>query len=71
MVPATAGLVVGGVAALALSGVVSHLVWGVPPTDVVTFGGAALTLFAGALLACWLPARKAVTVDPVRALQND
>jgi len=71
MVPALAGLAAGGVAAVALSGALAHLVWGVQPTDALTFAAAAGTLFAGALVACWLPARRATRVDPSEALRMD
>ncbi len=71
MVPAVAGLVVGGVVAVALSGALSHLVWGVRPTDALTFVGAAVTLFVGALVACWLPARRATRVAPSEALRSE
>jgi ABC-type antimicrobial peptide transport system permease subunit len=71
MLPACAGLAIGGAAAVALSGALSHLVWGVRPTDAVTFAAAGLTLLLGAAVACWLPARRATRVDPVKALRTD
>jgi len=71
MVPATSGLVVGGVVAVALSGAVSRIIWGIQATDAITFVVAGLTLLAGALVACWIPARRATRVDPVTALRSD
>ncbi|HKJ01299.1 MAG TPA: ABC transporter permease, partial [Longimicrobiales bacterium] len=71
MVPAAVGLAVGALVAVGLSGALSRLVWGIQATDVVTFVVAAATLLAGALLACWLPARRATRVDPVAALRSD
>ncbi|MEJ2206264.1 MAG: FtsX-like permease family protein, partial [Gemmatimonadota bacterium] len=71
MIPASIGLVVGGVVAWGLSGALTRLVWGVQPTDAVTFVGAALMLVSGAFLACWLPARRATRVDPVVVLRVD
>lgn len=71
MRPAIGGLALGVVAAVALSGVLTRLVWGVQPIDVVTFIAAAATLFSGALVACWLPARRATRVDPTEALRGD
>ena len=71
MVPALFGLALGGVAATALSGALAHLVWGVRPTDLLTFIAAGATLLVGALVACWVPARRATRVDPSEALRGD
>ncbi len=71
MVPSCAGLVLGGIGAVALSGALSRFVWGVGPMDVPSFVGAAVTLVVSAFLACWIPARRATKVDPVRALRAD
>lgn len=71
MIPAAIGLVVGGVVAVAVSRTLTHLVWGVEPTDTLTFLCAALMLGAGAFLACWLPARRATNVDPALVLRME
>ncbi len=71
MVPAAAGLAVGAAVAVAASGALAHLVWGIRPTDPATFVAAGATLFTGALLACWLPARRATRVDPCEALRME
>jgi len=71
MVPACAGVVVGAAGAWGLSGMLSHLVWGVQATDLVTFVGAGVILLLGALAACSVPARRATRIDPVAALRSD
>jgi putative ABC transport system permease protein len=68
---ALAGVAVGLVAAAALTRAMRTLVYGVSPTDPVTFGGLALLLFGVACLASWLPARRAARVDPVVALRAE
>ena len=64
------GLLLGGVAALALAPVLRGLLYGVPPTDVVSNVAAGVVLLAVAAVAAWLPARRAATVDPVRAIRD-
>jgi len=56
-------------AALALSRVLQTLLFDVKPTDPLTFTAVSLALIAVALLACWLPARRAALVDPMEALR--
>jgi predicted permease len=64
------GIVAGGIAALALTRLMSSILFEVKPTDPVTFGGVALILCAIALLACYIPARRAASVDPMQALRS-
>jgi ABC-type antimicrobial peptide transport system permease subunit len=47
------------------------LLFGVPSTDLAAFGGAATLLAAVALIASWLPARRAAAVDPMIALRAE
>jgi putative ABC transport system permease protein len=68
---ALAGIGIGLAAALALSRVMASLVYGASPTDPVVFAGVASFLFAIAVLAAWLPARRAAAVDPAIALRHE
>jgi len=66
-----AGVVIGLVAALGLSRVMAGYVYGIRATDPLTFAAAALLLLLAALAACYVPARRAVQVEPMRALRTE
>ena len=68
---ALAGIAAGLGAALAGSRLIESLLYDVSPRDPVVFVATALTLLGVALLACWLPARRAARVSPVEALRAD
>jgi putative ABC transport system permease protein len=65
------GLVLGLVAAFGASRALTRLLYGIGPTDLVSFVGVPLVLGAVALLASWLPARRAARVDPLIAMRSD
>jgi predicted permease len=65
------GLVCGLVAALALTRLMSALLFGVSPMDPLTYLGVSVALGGAALLASYLPARRATVVDPVEALRAE
>jgi putative ABC transport system permease protein len=71
MAPVLAGLVVGAVAAVFATRVLANLLFAVGPNDRLTFVGIAALLLLVALIGCLIPARRAVRVDPMKALRTE
>ncbi|MGH9475898.1 MAG: ADOP family duplicated permease [Terriglobales bacterium] len=68
---ALAGVAIGLAAALVFTRLLSSLLYGIRPDDPLTFLAVAVVLLAVALLASWLPARRATRLDPTVALRNE
>lgn len=66
-----AGAALGIAGAYGLTRLMSTIIYGVRATDPATFAGVTIFLLGVALLACWIPARRATRVDPLTALRGD
>jgi putative ABC transport system permease protein len=71
MLPAAAGTILGLAASLAVNRVLQSQLVGVSPYDPATIASAPVILALVALLACGIPARRAMNVDPAIALRHD
>ncbi len=65
------GIVLGIAGAAGVTWIIQSILYNVTPTDPVSFGGVALFLMLTAALASYIPARRAMAVDPIIALRND
>jgi putative ABC transport system permease protein len=68
---ALVGLAIGVLGALAATRFMDRLLFGVTATDPLTFVGSVVLLGAVAFAASWIPARRAVAIDPTMALRSD
>jgi len=71
MLLVTIGLIIGLAGALALTRLMTTLLFEVSPTDPITFVAVALCVVVATLLACYIPARRAIKVDPLVALRYE
>ena len=71
MKPTLIGMILGALGANALGGLLSKLIYGVSPTDPLTFLVVALLLMGVALVACAIPAYRATRIQPVQALRGE
>ena len=71
MVLASVGIILGVGGALALGRVLQSLLFEIKPTDPPTFVGVAILLMVVALAACWIPARRAMKIEPIEALRYE
>jgi putative ABC transport system permease protein len=65
------GMALGLAGSMALSRLIASQLWGIEPTDPGTFAGVSLLLIGVALLASYIPARKAIRVDPTEAIRTE
>ncbi|HEX7771679.1 MAG TPA: FtsX-like permease family protein, partial [Pyrinomonadaceae bacterium] len=71
MLLVTIGLIIGLAGALTLTRLMTSLLFEVSPTDPITFAAVALCVILATLLACYIPARRAIKVDPLIALRYE
>jgi ABC-type antimicrobial peptide transport system permease subunit len=68
---AASGIAIGIVAAALSTRVLASLLYGVTPVDPISFGAISVLVAAIAVAACYIPARRAVRIDPMEALRAD
>ena len=69
--PVLAGLVCGLIGAIAAARVLRGVLYGVAPADPVSIGAVVVVLLAASGFACYLPARRAASLDPITALRHE
>jgi putative ABC transport system permease protein len=67
----TIGVAIGLLGAAALTRLMTSLLFATHPTDLLTYSSAAILLFALTLFACYIPARRALRIDPITALRHE
>jgi putative ABC transport system permease protein len=67
----TVGIIVGVAASLELTRFIASQIWGISATDPATFVSVAILLVIVALAACWIPARRAMRIEPMEALRHE
>jgi len=65
------GIVIGLIGAWAATRTISSFLYGIRPTDPLTFAAVSALLMAVAILACYFPARQAARIDPITALRHE
>jgi ABC-type antimicrobial peptide transport system permease subunit len=65
------GLGLGLAAAFAITRVLSSVLYGVKATDLLTFGGVSLLLAGVVVIASYIPARRAASIEPMQALRSE
>jgi ABC-type antimicrobial peptide transport system permease subunit len=65
------GLVLGLVLSFAATRVLAGLLYGIKPADPLTFAGVSLFLGAVAFISCYVPARRAASIDPMKSLRAE
>jgi ABC-type antimicrobial peptide transport system permease subunit len=71
MIPVAIGIIIGMTAAFVLARVLRPLLFQTTPTDILTYAGLSLVLAVVSLLACYIPARHALKVDPIVMLRHE
>ncbi|MCA1568316.1 MAG: ABC transporter permease [Acidobacteria bacterium] len=71
MTQALIGILIGLVAAFALTRVMSSLLYEISPLDPITFAGLSIMLMIVAVIACYIPARRATRINPIIALRDE
>jgi putative ABC transport system permease protein len=71
MVTVVGGMAVGLIAAYFMARLLALLIFGVPASDAITFLGIPLVLLGAAALAIYIPARRAISIDPMVALRYE